>query len=96
MGVRFIVRFQPMHVAIPRTDQRLKPHGWRKPYPRCSDKLPGRPPKNRRPPRPLVMSKRGMIILFIIMVFAIIGLIFFIAKLPGFLLCWLMYAGQCG
>ena len=42
------------------------------------------------------MSKRGMIILFIIMVFAIIGLIFFIAKLPGFLLCWLMYAGQWG
>jgi len=37
-----------------------------------------------------------MVVLFIIMILAIIGLIFFIAKLPGLLLFWLLYAGQCG
>ena len=41
-------------------------------------------------------SSKDTIVLFIIKILAIIGLIFLIAKLPGFLLCWLMYAGQCG
>ena len=85
-----------MHLACTRTAQRLKPHGWKNDEGRCSDKLRVRPPKTRSPPRPLVESRLDMILLFIIMVFAIIGLIFIIAKLPGFLLCWLMYAGQCG
>jgi len=55
-----------------------------------------RPPKNRRPPQPWVKSSKDMVVLFIIMILAIIGLIFFIAKLPGLLLFWLLYAGQCG
>ena len=95
-GVRSIMRLQAMHLAWTRTAQRLKSHGRRSIEHRCSKESPVRPPKNRRPQQPWVKSSKDMVVLFIIKILAIIGLIFLIAKLPGFLLCWLMYAGQCG